>query len=165
MSEVIHHGCGKAEMLKKGIMNKNETQSENFINLGASLQKHHALVTLKDKGRGNGVTYLTHKKRCLELHEPPLIKNCTDIKQFVKQPLHLNYPNHMQFVERAVKMTTAASGRTAGSNRQIGVALCTIAGKKAMDRQKNTSQEKLLMLVNKIKAIIAVCIALVVCFQ
>ena len=48
----------KSEMLKKEIRNKNETQSENFINLGASLQKHHALVTLKDKGRGNGVTYL-----------------------------------------------------------------------------------------------------------
>ena len=95
----------------------------------------------------------------------PLIKNCTDIKQFVKQPLRLNYPNHMQFVERAVKMTTAASGRTAGSNRQIGVALCTIAGKKSNGSAKNTSQEKLLMLVNKIKAIIAVCIALIVCFQ
>ena len=87
-------------------------------------------------------------------------------KQFVKQLLHLNYPNHTQSVERAVKMTTTASGRIAGSKRQIGEALCTIAGRKnAMDREKNTtSQEKLLRLVNKIKAIVAVCIALTVFF-
>ena len=77
------------------------------------------------------------------LHEPPTIK------QFVKQLLHLNYPNHTQSVERAVKMTTTASGRIAGSKRQIGEALCTIAGrKKAMDRKKNTtSQKKLLRLI------------------
>ena len=36
----------------------------------------------------------------------------------------------MQFVERAVKMTTTASGCLAGSKRQIGEALCTIAGRK-----------------------------------
>ena len=98
------------------------------------------------------------------LHEPPTIKSCTDIKQFVKQLLHLNYPNHTQSVERAVKMTTTASGRIAGSKRQIGEALCTTAGrKKAVNRKKNTmSQEKLLRLVNKIKAIVAVCIALTV---
>ena len=46
------------------------------------------------------------------------------------QPLHLNYANHMQSVEHAVKMTTTASGRIAGSNRQIGEALCSIAGRK-----------------------------------
>ena len=63
-------------------------------------------------------------------------------------------------------MKTTASGRIVGSKRQIGKALCTTAGrKKAMDRKKNImSQEKLLMLVNKIKAIIAVCIALTVFF-
>ena len=67
---------------------------------------------------------------------------------------------------RAVKMTTTASGRIAGSKRQIGEALCCIAvRKKAMNREKNTtSQEKLLRLVNKIKAIVAVCIALTVFF-
>ena len=100
------------------------------------------------------------------LHEPPIIKSCADIKQFVKQLLHLNYPNHTQSVELAVKMTTTASGRIAGSKRQIGEAMCTIAGRKnAMDRKKNTtSQEKLLRLVNKIKAIVAVCIASTVFF-
>ena len=105
-------------------------------------------------------------KRYLVLHEPPAIKSCTDIKQFVKQLLHLNYPNYTQSVERAVKMTTTASRRIAGSKRQIGEALCTIAGrKKAMDREKNTtSQEKLLRLVNKIKAIVAFCVALTVLF-
>ena len=63
-------------------------------------------------------------------------------------------------------MTTTASERIAGSKRQIGEALCTTAGrKKAMNREKNTtSQEKLLGLVNKIKAIVAVCIALTVFF-
>ena len=65
-----------------------------------------------------------------------------------------------------MKMTTTASGRIAGSKRQIGEALYTIAGrKKAMGREKNTtSQEKLLRLVNKIKATVAVCIALTVFF-
>ena len=33
-------------------------------------------------------------------------------------------------MERAAKMTTTASGRIAGSKRQIGKALCTIAGRK-----------------------------------
>ena len=71
------------------------------------------------------------------LHEPPSIKNCTDIKQFVTQPLHLNYPNHMQSVERAVKLATTASGRIASSKKQIGEALSTIAGrKKQMIRKK-----------------------------
>ena len=87
-------------------------------------------ITLKDNGRGNGVTYLTHKKGYLVLHEPPLFKSYTDIKQFVKQPLHLNYPNHTRSVECAVKLTTTASGRIAGAKRQIGEALCLIAGRK-----------------------------------
>ena len=64
------------------------------------------------------------------LHEPPTIKSCADIEQFVKQLLHLNYPNHTQSVERAVKMTTTERGRIAGSKRQIGEALCIIAGRK-----------------------------------
>ena len=124
-------------MLKKEIRKENETQSENFIYPGASLRKHHTLVTLKDNGRENGVTHLTHKKRYLVLHEPLLIKSCTDIEQFVKQPVHLNYPNHTQSVERAVKMTTTASGRIAGSKRQVGKALCNIAKRKrALDRKK-----------------------------
>ena len=67
--------------------------------------------------------------RYLVLHEPPTFKSCTDIEQFVKQ-LHLNFPNHTQSVERAVKMTTTASGRNAGSKRQIGEALCAIVGRK-----------------------------------
>ena len=77
------------------------------------------------------------------LHEPPSIKSCTDIKQFVKQPLHLNYPNHTQSVERAVKLTTTASGQTAGSKKQIGDALSTIAGrKKANDWEKIPRHKK-----------------------
>ena len=65
-------------------------------------------------------------------------KSCTNIEQFVTQPLHLNYPNHTQSVERAVKMTTTARGRIAGSKRQIGEALCIYYCRKknAMDRKK-----------------------------
>ena len=96
----------------------------------SSFLQHHTLVTIKGNGPGNGVTYLTHKKRYLVLHEPPSIKSCTDIEQFVKQLLHLSYPNHTQSVECAVKMTTTASERIADSKRQIGKALCTIAGRK-----------------------------------
>ena len=75
------------------------------------------LITLKDNGRGNGATYPTHKKRYLVLHEPPLIKSCTDIIQFVEQLLHLNYPNHAQSVERAVKLATTASARIDGAKK------------------------------------------------
>ena len=67
-----------------------------------------------------------------EGNDPPLIKSCTDIQQFVQQPLQLNYPNHIQSVERALKMAATPSGRIAGTERQIGEALCSIAGKKAM---------------------------------
>ena len=37
-------------MLKKEIKKESETQSENFIHPGASLQKHHTLVTLTAVG-------------------------------------------------------------------------------------------------------------------
>ena len=58
-------------------------------------------------------------------------QSCQDIEQFVKQPLYLSYSNQMQSLERAVKMTTTASGQIAGSKRQIGEALCTIAEKES----------------------------------
>ena len=48
---------------------------------------------------------------------PPLIKSCTDIIQFVEQLLHLNYPNHAQSVERAVKLATTASARIDGAKK------------------------------------------------
>ena len=66
----------------------------------------------KDYGRGNGVSYLTHKKGYLVLPETPLIKSHTDLNQFAKQPLHLNYT---QSVVYAVKMTPAGSGWSAGA--------------------------------------------------
>ena len=96
---------------------------------------------------------------------PPLIKSYTDIKQFVKQLLYRNYPNHAQPVKRAVKLTTPPSRRIAGSKKLTGEAVCPIAGRKKQWIGKNTtSQEKLLMLVNKIKAIIAIGIALIAFF-
>ena len=63
------------------------------------------------------------------MHEPPLIKDYATIKQFIEH-LQLNYTNHTQAVEWAVKLTTAAGGRTAGQKRQMGEALCTIAEQK-----------------------------------
>ena len=105
--------------------------SDFFCVLGLGLGLEPCVLdSISDNGPGNGVTYLTHKKRYLVLHEPPSIKSCTYIEQFVKKLLHLNYPNHTQSVEGAVKMTTTASGRIAGSKRQIGKAPCTIAGRK-----------------------------------
>ena len=62
-------------------------------------------------------------------------------------------------MECAVKLTTTTDGRIAGSKRQLRA----IAGK-AMDRKNTSSQENLLMPVNKIKADIAICIALTVFF-
>ena len=74
---------------------------------------------------------------------PPLIKTYTDIKQFVKQLLHLNHPNHMQLVEQAVKLTTTASGQYADAKRQIGEALCVLLlEKKAMVWKKYFFKEK-----------------------
>ena len=72
------------------------------------------------------------QKRFLVFHEPPTIKSCTDIEQFVKQLLHLNYPNHMQSVERAVKMTTTASGQIAERKKQW-------IGKKILCHKKSCS--------------------------
>ena len=73
------------------------------------------------------------------LHGPSLIKSCTDIEQFVMQPLDPNYPNHTQSEEHAVKLTTTASGQIAGAKRQIGEALCTLAGRKKQWIRKNTT--------------------------
>ena len=64
------------------------------------------------------------------MHEPPLTKSCTNIKQFLKQPLQLSYPNHTQAVERGVKLTTKATSRIAGQKRQICEALCSLAARK-----------------------------------
>ena len=124
-------------MLKKEVKKEIETQSENFINPGASLQKHHTLVTFNDNGHGNSVIFFTHKKRFLVLAEPTLIKSCTDIEQFVKQPLYLNYPDNAQSVERAVKMTTTASGRIAGSKGRL-VKHCVIL----LEEKSNGSGKK-----------------------
>ena len=54
--------------------------------------------------------------------------------------------------KNAVKLTATSSGQIAGAKRHIGETLCIIAGRKNQWIGKNTSQEKLLMSVNKIKA-------------
>ena len=64
------------------------------------------------------------------MHEPPLTKSCTNIKQFLKQPLQLSHPNHTHAVERGVKLTTKATSRIAEQKRQMGKALCASAARK-----------------------------------
>ena len=62
-----------------------------------------------------------------------------------------------------MELITTASGRIAGSKRQIGEALCTIAGKKSNELEKILRDKKSLLIpVDKIKAIIVICIALTV---
>ena len=53
------------------------------------------MVTIQEKGR-IAITFLSNKKRNLILHEPPLVKDNTNIKQIIEHPLGLNYPNHTQ---------------------------------------------------------------------
>ena len=65
------------------------------------------------------------------MHEPPLTKTCTDIKQFLKQPLQLSFPKHTQAVEPGVKLTTKATSQIAGQKCQMGKASCTLAGRKS----------------------------------
>ena len=74
------------------------------------------MVTIQENGR-NAITILPNNKRNLILHEPPLIKDHANIKQFIEHPLWLNYKNHTQVVERAGRLTTAAGGRIAGQKR------------------------------------------------
>ena len=71
----------------------------------------------------------------------------------------------MQLVEQAVKLTTTASGQYADAKRQIGEALCVLLlEKKAMVWKKYYFKKKLLISVNKIKAIKDICFALPVFF-
>ena len=71
------------------------------------------MVTIQENER-NAITFWFNKKRNLTLHEPSLVKNYANIKQFNEHPQRLNYTSDTQAVERAVKLTTAASGRIAG---------------------------------------------------
>ena len=97
------------------------------LNFGA--ESYIDMITIYDSGR-SAPTYLSNKKGALQLTEPPLTKEYANIKQFLNDSLHLNYPSHTQSVERGVKLTTSATGRIAGQKRQIGEALCTIERRK-----------------------------------
>ena len=55
-----------------------------------------------------------------------MTKSCTNIKQFLKQPLQFSLPNHTEAVERGVKLTTKATSRIAGWKRQTCEALCEL---------------------------------------
>ena len=73
--------------------------------------------------------YLSQYKGLLDVTEPPLLKDCVNINQFIDTHLALYYPNHTQSVERGVKLTTETK-HISGQMRQIGEALCEIAAKK-----------------------------------
>ena len=83
------------------------------------------IVNIYEKGRTAAITYFSNNKGVLSLHEPSLTKSCTYIKQFLKQPQQLSYPNHTQAVERGAKLTTKATSQIAGQKRQMSKALCT----------------------------------------
>ena len=70
-------------------------------------------------------------------------------------------------MERAAKMTTTASGRIAGSKRQIGKALCTIAGRKKqwIEKKYYVIRKTAQATQQKSRPTIAVCIALIVFFR
>ena len=92
-----------------------EGQSENVIvrkfrlpQCNFSTHSSTEIVTIQEKSR-NAITFLSNKRHLI-LHEPPLVKDYANIKQFIEHPLRLNYPNHTQALERAGQLTTAASG-------------------------------------------------------
>ena len=49
------------------------------------------------------VLFLSQYKGLLDVTEPPLIKDCVNINQFIDTRLALYYPNHTQSVERGVQ--------------------------------------------------------------
>ena len=73
-----------------------------------STKGYTEIVDIYEKGR-TVITYLSNNNGVLNLHEPPLTKSYTNIKQFLKQPLQLSHPNHTQAVECGVKLTTKAT--------------------------------------------------------
>ena len=99
------------------------------------------IVDICEKGQ-TVITYLSNSKGVLNLHEPLLTKTCTNIMQFLKQPLELSYPNHTEAVECGVKLTTKANSRKAGQKRQIGEALYNLAARKKRLLRKFTRVAK-----------------------
>ena len=104
---------------------------------------YYEMATIKSTGRG-AVQYLSNKKGYLPIYDPPLLNECTDLGQFIANPLQLNYPNHTQSVERAVKLTTEATSRLSGQKRQIGEAMCSLAGRKNGYARRGGCRERLL---------------------
>ena len=117
-------------------------------NFNVSAKHYFQLITIKENAREKAF-YLSHKKGYLPLTEPPLLKDCSDLNQFLQSPLQLNYPSHTQSVDRAVKLTTESSTRIAGEKRQIGEALCTISGKKKVAWKRLPSATQKLETINR----------------
>ena len=103
----------------------NHTSFESFNYPDAISMQSATLnsLTVMKKDEQLYITYHSNNKGVLNSHEPPLTKSCTNIKQFLKQPLQLSHPNHTEAVERGVKLTTKTTSRVAGQKRQICEAL------------------------------------------
>ena len=56
--------------------------------------------------RKSDLMYHSKYKGVLQVTEPPLLKDCLNLNQFIETPLCLNYPNHTQSFEHAVKLST-----------------------------------------------------------
>ena len=78
-----------------------------------------------ESGRAT-VTYHSFNKAYLTVSEPPLLRDCININQFIDNPLQISYPNHTQAVERAVKLTTGSRNQIRAHKRQMGKALCKV---------------------------------------
>ena len=93
---------------------------------------YHQLVTFQNTTRP-APTFTSWKGDHLLVSEPPLSAPLSNlqIKEFTAVPLALNYPNHTQSVERAVKDTTEIYARLTGEDRQVSeVLLRRVARKK-----------------------------------
>ena len=107
----------------------NNIREFHLPELNFSAKNYYELVNFHGKSR-SALMYQSKFKGALAVTEPPLLMECTDLKQFISTPLSLNYPCHTQSVERAVKLTTETTKRISGQQRQIGEALNTIAARK-----------------------------------
>ena len=90
---------------------------------------YHQLAPITEVGRSK-VLLVSKYKGLLDVTEPPLIKDCANINQFIDTPLALYYPHHTQSVERGIKLTTESTKRISGHKGQIGKALCKIVARK-----------------------------------
>ena len=83
---------------------------------------YHQLATITEVDRSK-VLFFSQYKGLLDVTEPPLVKDCVNINQFIDTRLALYYPNHTQSVERGVKLTTESTKCISDQKWQIGKTL------------------------------------------